>query len=77
MTFSIEKNIPVPDASAKKQKKQPKYPFLKMKVGDSFLSATDSCERISPSMALFHKKYPNKRFTCRTVEGGSRVWRIK
>jgi hypothetical protein len=74
MTFPIEKNIPVPAFVAKKQ---PKYPFLKMKVGDSFLSATDSCERISPSMALFHKKYPNKRFTCRKVEGGARVWRVK
>ena len=76
MTYAIEKGIPAPDLRLVR-KKLAKYPFAKMKVGDSFFSSVDSCRRISPSIAIFYKTNPNKRFTTRTVEGGTRVWRIK
>jgi hypothetical protein len=76
MTYAIEKGIPAPDLRLVR-KKLAKYPFAKMRVGDSFFSILDSTKRISPSIAAFYKKNPTKRFTCRKVEGGTRVWRIK
>lgn len=77
MTYLIEKDVPTPSPRAIPTKNGFKYPFAKMKVGDSFFSGVDPINRISVSLALFHKKNPTKRFTCRKVEGGARIWRIK
>ena len=76
MTYAIEKNIPTPELRFPR-KKTAKYPFAKMKVGDSFFVPEGKLNRISTSMAYFHNHNKPKRVTARTIEGGVRIWRIK
>ena len=76
MTYVIEKGIPTPELRALAVRRT-KYPFAKMKIGDSFFVPNGKVNTISVSVATFHKNNKPKRFTCRTVEGGIRVWRIK
>lgn len=76
MTYAIEKGIPAPDMRSVR-KKLAKYPFAKMKVGDSFFVPEGKLTRISTSMAYFHNHNKPKRVTARTIEGGVRIWRIK
>lgn len=70
--IEIEKNIPTP----KKRSKWQKYPFSEMEVGDSFLVGIEKRNSISTTIN-HHKKRHGGDFTCRSVEGGIRVWRIK
>ena len=80
--FKVEKNIKRP---ARNSGRKPKYPFRKMKVGDSFfiLVADRACRsniagaaRNSANMARIRDKTVG-RFSSRQVEGGVRVWRIE
>lgn len=84
--MQIEKNIPMPTPRKPKSKpvgRAPKYPFKKMKVGDSFaLHLKDEKEnavargRLTAAAGYQRKRY-RKQFTVRNVEGGLRVWRVK
>lgn len=70
--YEIEKGIPVP---------QFKYPFRDMKIGDSFLVPCDKSEvkvvRNRLVSAACGLKPRDAKFSCRTVAGGVRCWRIK
>lgn len=79
--LKIDSSIPIPEIKRSGVKK---YPFDTMKVGDSFLFEHDyenntiACQRIG-GMAGSWVAYNNstRKFSCRTVENGIRVWRIK
>jgi hypothetical protein len=79
--FEIEKNVPI----FTKHKKEPKYPFNEMEVGDSFLVTTSNEKEkfIVRAAAYAFAKYQNKKtggnikFKTASVENGDvRVWRI-
>lgn len=76
--YPIEKGIEPPLGGSRT--KQFKYPFHLMEVGDSFLipcadEATE--ERAYRRMAALYGRHKPKRFKCRKVDGGVRVWRIE
>lgn len=60
----IDKGIPLPSP-------RQKYPFDKMKVGESFFSVKNSVVNLSSK----HNKSGKAKFTCRKVKDGYRVWR--
>ena len=75
MTFKIEKRVPIPKKLKTSIKK---YPFEKLKVGDSFL--VPLADGKSPS-SLFSaisqaKKRLNINLFSAKVKGGRRVWRM-
>lgn len=71
--FTIEKGIPVPK---KMVDRKSKYPFGAMEVGDSFFVKDGNIRNMSRISSTHAKKMPY-RFSCRTVEGGVRVWRTE
>jgi hypothetical protein len=75
--MDIEKNVPF-----ERKKKETKYPFDKMEVGDSFFVECDefnsSSRRASTmALALYHTKSEKKKFKSALCDGGFRVWRVK
>lgn len=64
----IEHDIPPP-------KKRHRYPLEDMKVGDSIL--VPASVRHTSSIVSTYGRGRDAKFTCRTVEGGTRVWRIE
>jgi hypothetical protein len=74
--ISIETGIPVPKVNtSSNHSRGKKYPWLDMEVGDSFFVPDMLIQLISNSVTGASKRTGFK-FTCRTVEGGVRVWRI-
>lgn len=77
MTFAIEKNIPIASAP----RKEPKYPFTFLEIGDSFFvpAAAADYHRIRQDVANYahrQRKIFNTGVYCtRKAEGGVRVWR--
>lgn len=72
--YAIEKNVPAPPAAQSTRR----YPFPDMEVGDSFFVQTESARtnpRLRSCAALYGKRH-GKKFRVRSVDGGSRVWRI-
>ena len=67
----IEKGIPIP----KKFGTCAKWPFEKMEIGDSFLMPELAAQQASGRAGYWARKMGHK-YTCREVEGGTRVWRI-
>jgi hypothetical protein len=51
------------------------YPWGKMRVGESFL-VTDRTMAAMSRPVQKRQKVSSHRYSCRTVEGGVRVWRI-
>jgi hypothetical protein len=72
-TITIEKNIPVP-FYASEDGKLSRYPFYALAVGESFLVPRENGPTIRSMTSIANKS--GKRFTCRKVEGGLRVWRV-
>ncbi len=72
--FKIEKRIPIPKGLATSIKK---YPFEKLKVGDSFfvpLADGKSPSGLFASISQAKKRLNINLFSAR-VKGGRRVWR--
>ena len=67
--FKIDKNVPMPDARVC-------YPFARMSVGDSFLAKGITLRRLGGSAYQYARTHGWK-FSCRTVKGGVRCWRVK
>ena len=74
MTIKIERNVPIPKNNSGGTPY--KYPWVELKVGDSFLAPNITVNVIGGSKRPAEKKTGFK-FVCRTVNGGVRVWRIK
>lgn len=77
--FKIEKDIPI----HRKSRIRP-YPTELLEVGDSYFvgfeeeSAKKVRTRVSVHVSLQNKLNAGaKRFCCRTVDGGIRVWRTE
>jgi len=69
--MKIEKNIPL-------LSRRCKYPFPKMDVGDSiFIDGKTTREATARRAASLYGSRNKKKFACRKVEGGVRIWRIK
>jgi len=83
MTYEIDKDVPVP-MKKRTSSRAYRFPFALMEVGDSFFVPNNP--QISPKQALQHmtsssyswRKYHNAdaQFSCRTVDGGLRCWRV-
>ena len=72
MSFALENKVPVPKRLKTGGRKQ-KYPWAKMKVGQSFFVAKGQGTR--QSMGSCARRLCIKVKT-RTMDGGFRVWRI-
>ena len=71
--MNIDKNIPIP--GRRESGKKSKWPWHKIKVGDSFLIEGRTIVRVS-SMAYYAAKRLGFKFTCRTIGEDVRVWRV-
>jgi hypothetical protein len=67
--YVVEQNIPAPSGKSR-------YPFDQMGVGDSFLVTDRPIARVSASAHAYGKVHGQK-FSCRSLEGGIRVWRVR
>ncbi len=54
-----------------------KYPFLLMKVGDSFYSKSKTQLLLTAAKKVINKRNLNWKFITRSENKGSRIWRIK
>jgi len=73
--IEIEESVPIP----RNQVGSPKYPFSKMKPGDSFLAAGDkrACVNVRNAAVNYGRRHGWK-FATRMVRGtGVRVWRVE
>jgi hypothetical protein len=73
--IELEQSVPIP----RTQIGTPKYPFAKMKPGDSFLAPGDrkACINVRNAAVNFGKRH-GMRFATRIVRGtGVRVWRVE
>lgn len=66
---TVDKGIPIPQPRRK-------YPWKKMKVGDSFFVPNDCTANVAGGAGWAGLKY-NMRFVCRKMDGGVRVWRVE
>ena len=75
--FSVESGVVMPPPS--KKGRPTKYPFRQMKVGDSFFVPDENGKKmrdvVGASTANWGKAHGAK-FSCRSVDGGTRVWRV-
>lgn len=69
--YQIEKDVPMPQ-----DKREVKYPFAEMEVGDSFLA---DCKQASVqnNARVFAKANPPMKFKVRPEGDGARCWRVK
>ena len=74
MSFVIEKGVP-PPARGKTAPNGLRATILAMEVGDSFFYPSKAKQ---PHLNLYQvtKHLKDRKYTCRTVEGGARLWRL-
>jgi hypothetical protein len=77
--IEIENGIPIPKQT---RKRKTLYPLADLEMGQSFFVACapeDSRKLIMSLSGLCgrHTKKTGRRYTCRVVEGGIRVWRFE
>jgi hypothetical protein len=70
--YVIERSIPVP---VKRYFKDSKYPFGRMKPGESILITDKKYSTIVGTLRRY--KMMGMKFTVRSVDGGFRVWKEK
>jgi peptidoglycan/xylan/chitin deacetylase (PgdA/CDA1 family) len=69
--FKIEKNVPITGG----HNGTVKWPFVYMEVGDSvFFPGSKMQGRETQAAHALGKKH-GRKFVCRTVDGGIRIWR--
>ena len=74
--FKIEDDVPLPDDGGTRF--QRKYPFLEMKVGQSVFIPTLHASQLAGAIAYAqHRLGGTAKFVRRSLEGGTRVWRVK
>ena len=71
--FKIEKNVPLPKIRGTGGS-EPRYPWPDMEVHDSIFVTGNKA--IATTAHSYGKRH-NMKFSCRTVDGGVRVWRVK
>lgn len=87
-TYQIAKNVPVPDARKGRDTNAITNTLTILRVGESFFvpkmtkhrKASTTSKQISNNVTNVRKKYPQRKFTVRTVkergQSGARCWRI-
>lgn len=74
MNIEIERGIPAPQVRSKTRKE---LPFSQLQVGESFFVPDTELKPITVRCyAISDQRVSTRRFTCRKVKGGMRVWRI-
>ena len=76
--IQIDKNVEMPKSERKGYKKrESKYPFAVMEVGDSFLVPAEM-NFLNLRQAIMRRKKttPNEKYKTRQTKEGRRVWRI-
>lgn len=71
-TITIDKNVPVPKSVAGRHSK---YPWDALEINDSFFIADRTTKKFASTVYGVSKR-TGKKFTCRAVDGGVRVWRL-
>jgi hypothetical protein len=71
--IKIDKKVPIPPIQAKIHK----YPFDKLKPGDSFLFPKGTPRNRASANVHYARMRYNLNFTMRETLQGFRVWRIK
>ena len=71
MKVKIEKGIPIP------KKGKLSLPWDLLGIGDSFLVDNSIKTESIQNNAQYHARKLKRKFSCRKVEDGTRVWRIK
>lgn len=70
MTYKIERGFPIPLAA-----RQEKYPLLDLEIGDSFLVPNEKRDLVYRAAYMCGRRH-DRRFKCKTMSTGIRVWRI-
>lgn len=69
--LTITEGVPMP-----KDERRTRYPFRKMKVGDSFLVNFNDWDKVRSASYQWGRRH-KKTFTCRRTEEGIRCWRTE
>ena len=72
--FKVDKKVPLPAGYNGPNRR---YPFHEMEVGDSFLIPGARVNHGVRATAYHFGRRHNMKFTCRMVDEGMRVWRVK
>lgn len=75
--IKIEKGIPLAKKKNNLPRHQTKYPFAKMKIGDSFLAPKGTTRNAMAAAAKYHGLKLGYTFTVRQVGKSFRCWRVK
>ena len=71
--YQIEDGVPLPNPE---QKGPSKYPFRRMKIGQSFFAKLADYAKLRCA-AYYYKQKHGMRFSVRLQDKGVRVWRTK
>lgn len=74
VTITADKKMPIPEVGGAGSKS--KYPWITMKIGESFFVPDRKIEGFSAQVVNAGKRF-GTRYTCRTMNGGVRVWRLE
>ena len=79
----IRKNVPIPETHATTTcSKGSKYPFDRMKIGDSIVVESKSCNALALASQLRYqrrKKHANENFVIRVLDCSNKtagIWRV-
>lgn len=75
--FEIERGVPVPKRN--QSRRESKYPCAEMEIGDSFFIPAGQVKAPAAYAVAVsaNKRFPERKFVPRTVEGGMRIWRVE
>lgn len=73
--ITIEKGVPIPPVDRSGSGRKPTYPWNDMEVGDSFTTLTKASSMLGQCQKTGLKL--GKKFTVRTENGVTRVWRTE
>ena len=74
MVIEIEDGVPMPKYPTKPNK----YPFDGLKVGQSFfVPGLVTVTQLGGSRHHAARKFPDRKFIARVMDGGVRMWRAK
>jgi hypothetical protein len=71
----IECGIPIP--VPRNGDKRTRWPIDELRVGESLYKKTDNMGHFGQIMRRAKRRFPSRNYTCRSVSGGTRIWRIK
>jgi hypothetical protein len=71
-TYKIEKGIEISRRGNARI-----YPFDQLEPGDSFFVPGAAHAKLSGPTNYARKRWPDRKFAVRSVDGGIRVWRVK